>query len=561
MSSKPSPRLAHQARDALSASVTRARASWLPLIVVVTTQFLVSFNLSALAISARGIGEAFDTSPVSLVETAIVAHSSLVAGLILLGAKFSESFGSRGVFRTMVALFGVAMILVAISPNPAVMVVAESIAGAAAAALIPTLFVLIGTSYSGRERARALAWLAASQAIAGVAALLIAGALGTWLGWRSAFALLALIAGCLFALSYRLRPVTRKAKARASYDVVGMALAALAIGLVMTGVNSLPAWGWWSATAAAPFAILGLSPAPLAIAGGLFLSRMFFAWERWRHAERKATFISPIVIGTPQERCAVMALFIIVALGAAVRYLIPLYVEVIQGDSSLSAAVAIVPYSLAVFVAALVVVSVQDRLAPRTIARFAFVLVAAGLASLALTIRNDWGDAPVVAGLVMLGLAEGILLTLLLNVLVSASPIDQAEEVGSLRSTTSSLAAALGTAVSTALMIGVLGSSVSRELASDPGAWEAVRSGVELTNVRFVSNDRLRAFLDATALDTEQIDAALRINTDARLEALRISLAALAALGLLGLFPAAKLPRYGVGETAAYGRVARSKPE
>ena len=35
----------------------------------------------------------------------------------------------------------------------------------------------------------------------------------------------------------------------------------------------------------------------------------------------------------------------------------------------------------------------------------------------------------------------------------------------------------------------------------------------------------------------------------------------LAVLGLLGLFPAAKLPRYGAGETAAYGRVARSKPE
>src|SRR6187200_531495 len=102
--------------------------------------------------------------------------------------------------------------------------------------------VLIGTSYAGRERARALAWLAASQAIASVAALLIAGALGTWLGWRSAFALLALVAGWLFVLSYRLRPVARKRGA--SLDVVGMLLAAPAIGLVMTGINSLPSWGW-----------------------------------------------------------------------------------------------------------------------------------------------------------------------------------------------------------------------------------------------------------------------------------------------------------------------------
>ncbi|HEY3518255.1 MAG TPA: MFS transporter [Gammaproteobacteria bacterium] len=553
MSSKPSLRPAGQPLEAHSVPVARAQgrqqASWLPLTVVVTTQFLVSFNLSALAICARGIGESFDTPPASFISTAIVAHSSLVAGLILLGAKLGQSFGSRGVFRTMVALFGVAMILVVISPNPAVMIVAESIAGAAAAALIPTLFVLIGASYAGRERARALGWLAASQAIASVAALLIAGALGTWLGWRSAFALLALVAGWLFVLSYRLRPVERKPGA--SLDVVGLVLAALAIGMVMTGVNSLPTWGWWSATAAAPFALLGLSPAPLAIVGGLALSRTFFAWERRRYAARKATLISPVVISTPQERCAVISLFIIVALGASVRYLIPLYVEVIQGTDSLTAASAVLPYSLAVFVAALVVVSAQERLAPRTIARGAFVLVTAGLASLALAIRNDWGDAAVVGGLVMLGLAEGMLLTLLLNVLVSTSSVEQAEEVGSLRSTTSSLAAALGTALSTAILIGVLGASVSRDLASNPSAWEAVTTQLDLTNVRFVSNDRLVAFLDDAAFDAEQIEAALQLNTNARLAALRTSLAVLAVLALFGIFPAGKLPRYGAGEAPA----------
>jgi MFS family permease len=526
---------------------SRQQASWLPLTVVVTTQFLVSFNLSALAICARGIGEAFGTPPASFVETAIVAHSSLVAGLILLGAKLGQSFGSRGVFRTMVALFGVAMILVAISPNPAMMIVAESVAAAAAAALIPTLFVLIGVSYSGRERARALGWLAASQAIASVAALLIAGTLGTLLGWRSAFALLALIAGCLLVLSSRLRPVTRKPGAK--LDVVGMVLAAFAIGLVMTGINSLPTWGWWSATVAAPISLLGLSPAPLAIIGGLALSRMFFAWERRRYAAQKATLISPAIISTPQERCAAMALFIIVALGASVRYLIPLYIEVIQGADSLAAAGAVLPYSLAVFAAAILVVSVQERIAPRAIARGAFALVTAGLALLALAIRNDWGDPAVVAGLLMLGLAEGVLLTLLLNVLVSASPVDQAEEVGSLRSTTSSLAAALGTALSTAILIGVLGASVSRDMAGNPATWDEVRARLDLTNVRFLSNDRLVAFLDDAAFDAEQIEEALRINTNARLEALRISLAVLGVLALFGILPAGKLPRYGAGDT------------
>jgi hypothetical protein len=140
------------------------------------------------------------------------------------------------------------------------------------------------------------------------------------------------------------------------------------------------------------------------------------------------------------------------------------------------------------------------------------------------------------------------LLTLLLNVLVSTSSVDQAEEVGSLRSTTSSLAAALGTALSTAILIGVLGASLSRDLAGNPTAWEALTTRLDLTSVLFVSNDRLVAFLDDAAFDAEQIEAALQINTNARLEALRISLAVLAVLALFGILPASKLPRYGAGE-------------
>ena len=103
MSSKPSLRPAGQPLEAHSVPVARAQgrqqASWLPLTVVVTTQFLVSFNLSARAICARGIAESFDTPTASFISTAIVANSSLVAVLILLGAKLGQSFGSRGVFR------------------------------------------------------------------------------------------------------------------------------------------------------------------------------------------------------------------------------------------------------------------------------------------------------------------------------------------------------------------------------------------------------------------------------------------------------------------------------
>ncbi len=52
----------------------------------------------------------------------------------------------------------------------------------------------------------------------------------------------------------------------------------------------------------------------------------------------------------------------------------------------------------------------------------------------------------VVVSLIVLGMGEGALITLLFNVLVSSSPKRLAGEVGALRGTANNLAAAIGTA-------------------------------------------------------------------------------------------------------------------
>jgi MFS family permease len=81
------------------------------------------------------------------------------------------------------------------------------VAGGAAAALIPTSVVLIAANYRGRQQAQALGWLGASEAMGGVVAFLVAGSLGTWIGWRYPFGMLAILAVCVFVLGKRLDPV------------------------------------------------------------------------------------------------------------------------------------------------------------------------------------------------------------------------------------------------------------------------------------------------------------------------------------------------------------------
>ena len=52
---------------------------------------------------------------------------------------------------------------------------------------------------------------------------------------------------------------------------------------------------------------------------------------------------------------------------------------------------------------------------------------------MAITVRNDWSNLYVVFGLLLVGLGQGALSTLLFNVLVTSSPKELAGDVGALQ--------------------------------------------------------------------------------------------------------------------------------
>lgn len=513
--------------------------SWLPLIIIVLAQILMIFNISSLQVSIEGIASSFG-SAATAVGTAIVTYSLVVAGLILLGAKAGQRFGARRVFRATVAAFGVGMALMTASPRVATMIVAQVIAGAAAAGLVPTLVVLTADTYRGGQQEKALGWLAGAQGMGIVVAFLTAGALSTWAGWRYTFGLLAIFAAVIYKLSERLPPVGKRNEV--NIDWFGASLAATAVLLISLGANNLTHWGLLLAGPGAPFSVVDMSPAPIMILCGIFLVQAFFAWSAMRQRSRKATLVDEEVLNSGEERSAAFSLFIVAAVGSAITFLIPLYIQVVQGRSGFQTAIAVVPYSLASFAAAVLVVRLYSRLSPRRIARYAFLVIALGVALLAVAIRNQWGTGSVVISMVLAGAGEGALVTLLFNVLVTASPKHLAGDVGSLRGTTNNLASGVGTALASALLVGLLSTMVHRKLVDNAVIPNELKAAANLDDVRFISNAQLNRFLGEKDAAPQQIAEAGRINTEARIVALKVALFTFAGLALLAFFSAAGLP-------------------
>jgi hypothetical protein len=314
--------------------------------------------------------------------------------------------------------------------------------------------------------------------------------------------------------------------------------------LISLGTSHLASWGTLLARPDAPFTMLDISPAPIMVLIGVFLLQAFISWSRRRRSAGADALVALEVVSGTAERAALLSIFIVSALASAITFLIPLYIQVVQGRGSFETALSVIPFSVASFIAAVMVIRLKSYLSPAHIGRYSFLLVAVGLALLGATIRNDWSHAMVIFGMAVAGFGEGALVTLLFNVLVTSSPRELAADVGSVRGITNNLATAVGTAVATALLIGLLDRSVHYELVHNSDLPDEVTAQVDLDSMAFISNRRLRGVLANTTATLEQVDEAVRINTEARLLALKATFFALAGCALLAFFPAGALPGY-----------------
>jgi MFS family permease len=511
------------------------------MVVIVLAQIMLIFNISTLQVSMEAIAGSLGTTATTI-GSAIVTYALVVAAMILPGARVAQLIGSRRVFRASVALFGIGMIVMASSFDVTLMTVAQVIAGMAAAALVPTLVVLVADNYQGHQQAKALGWLGGAPAMGIVLAFLLAGSLTGWVGWRAMFGLLAVLALALLQFSKKLS--AERKPSHVDIDWIGAALAGVGVILISLGTSNLVSWGTLLARPDAPFSVLDLSPAPLMVLMGVFLLQAFISWSRRRRDLGQDSLVALEVVAGTSERAALFSIFIVSALASAITFLIPLYIQVVQGRGSFETALSVIPFSMASFIAAVMVIRLKNRLSPAHIGRYSFLLVTVGLALLGATIRNDWSHSMVVFGMAVAGFGEGALVTLLFNVLVTASPRELAADVGSVRGVTNNLATAVGTALATTLLMGLLDRSVHHELVHNSSLPDEVTAQVDLDNLSFVSNDRLQRVLADTTATPEDVADAVRINTNARLLALKATFFTLAGCALLAFFPAGALPGY-----------------
>ena len=382
------------------------------------------------------IGQSLQAGGADL-QWVINAYLLPLSSLLLLGGAAGDRYGRKRLLIAGTILFAAASILCAAAPSLFFLLAGRALQGIGAAILMPNSLAILGASFSGEARGRAIGiWASMGAVLAAIGPVL-----GGWLidvaGWRAIFLInLPLAAGAII-LAWIYVSDTRD-QDRPALDIPGGVLATAALGALTWGLTLGTGRGGWSI-----FAIGG-------VIAGLVLMLAFVAVEKGR-GERAmmplAMFGSSSFIGL-----TVLTLLLYGALGA-LMVLMP-YVLITAGNySGTQAGTALVPFAIVLALISPVMGRLAGRIGARLPLTVGPLVVAAGfLLQLRMETRAEYWTQVLPAILVMsFGMAGAV--APLTNAVLGA--VD-ARHTGSASGFNSAIART-GGLVATALLGGVLG--------------------------------------------------------------------------------------------------------
>jgi len=177
------------------------------------------------------------------VQWVVEAYALLLGALILVGGSLGDLLGRRKVFLTGIAIFAVASLACGLAMNVGQLIAARAVQGIGAAFLTPGSLALIGASFDGEERGKAIGLWSGFTAITTGLGPVFGGWLIQHASWRWVFFINLPLAAIVIVISLWHVPESRRPGVE-RIDWLGACLATLGLGGIVFGMIESPALGW-----------------------------------------------------------------------------------------------------------------------------------------------------------------------------------------------------------------------------------------------------------------------------------------------------------------------------
>ncbi|GDY32749.1 MFS transporter [Gandjariella thermophila] len=363
-----------------------ARNPWQVFGLLAAVQFIVVLDTSVVYIALPSIQRQLGFSEAGLAWV-MDAYMLGFGGFLLLGGRAADLLGRRRVLITGMVLFILASLVCGLSSAAWLLVAARAAQGLTAAVISPAAMALVTEVFEeGPDRYKALGMFGGIGGLAGALGVLIGGLL-TSIGWQWAFLINVPVMALVLLFVLRMVPKGGP-RSGGRVDLFGATVGTGGLCALLYAVVRGGSQGWG---ATATLVAFGVAVVLLAA----FVVRQLRAATPL--VPRALFRLRNVVLGNVANAATGALMF-------GLFFVVTLYLQHVRGFAPLTAAVAMMPISVALFVGSQVTIRQFGRVSPVTALAGGLVLQGAGLLWWALVLGTDSG---IVTAFVLPGIVFG----------------------------------------------------------------------------------------------------------------------------------------------------------
>jgi EmrB/QacA subfamily drug resistance transporter len=336
---------------------------WRLLGLLAVAQFMLILDVTVVAIALPNIETDLQLGRETLTWV-VSAYTLMFGGLMLLGGRAADLFGSRRVVLTGLIVFTLASLVTGLANGPELLLGGRVAQGIGAAMLSPAALSVVTKTFDGDERNKALGIWSAMGGGGSAIGVLLGGLLTAGPGWQWVFYINLPIGLIVFILLIRTLPADRPSEQQGRLDVPGALLVTAGTGTAIYALINAGDRGWLSA------ATLGT------LAGALVLYGVF----AWVQRSVRSPLMDLRILTRRPVAAGTFMLLIATALMISMFFLGSFYLQHFKQYGALRTGLLFLPVAIAAIVGAHLAGQLVGKVGARPVAVVGFAITAIGVA-------------------------------------------------------------------------------------------------------------------------------------------------------------------------------------
>ena len=297
---------------------------------------------------------------VSSLQWTVNAYGIAFAAGIITAAALGDRFGRRLIFSSGLALFTLASAACALAPTMSELIVARTVQGLGAAAVLPLSLTILTTAFPPEKRGMIVGVYGGLAGLAVALGPIVGGAITEGIGWHWIFWINVPIGLAAVLLGLRLLPESHGAPDR--LDLIGMALVTAGVVALVWALTRANDVGWAGAETVGT------------LAGGSLLLAAFVWWEH-RAAE---PMVPPRLFANREFAIGNLTTYMMSGATFAAAFFVTQEFQLARGYSPLGTGLRLLPFFATPMIVSPLAGALSDRIGRRPIMVAGLTLQALG---------------------------------------------------------------------------------------------------------------------------------------------------------------------------------------